>query len=103
MQSEQDAARVIELGARPDRVEVVGNCKFDQLPEGLTEDAIAHYREALRHGGATAQTHYDLGVLLEAAGKPDEARVHFRAALRLDPGHADSLRRLQEAGEPPAG
>jgi 3-deoxy-D-manno-octulosonic-acid transferase len=41
-QSEQDAARIIEIGAEKDRVSVTGNLKFDvDLPPGLLEEGDA--------------------------------------------------------------
>jgi tetratricopeptide (TPR) repeat protein len=40
-----------------------------------------------------------LGVLARELGRPYLARVWFRAALAIDPRHADTLRHL--AGEPP--
>jgi len=45
MQTEGDAERIVGLGADAGRVEVVGNCKFDQEKEGLTDEETA----ALRH------------------------------------------------------
>jgi 3-deoxy-D-manno-octulosonic-acid transferase len=48
MQSEVDAERVVDLGARPERVEVVGNCKFDQLPAGMSDDERKSMRDQLR-------------------------------------------------------
>lgn len=44
MQTQDDADRVIELGAPPDRVSVVGNCKFDQEMGGLSADAVDDLR-----------------------------------------------------------
>jgi len=39
-QTRQDAARLVSLGARPDRVRVTGNTKFDvRLPASLSEEA----------------------------------------------------------------
>lgn len=39
-QTRQDAARLVSLGARPDRVRVTGNTKFDvRLPASLAEEA----------------------------------------------------------------
>lgn len=44
-QSQRDAQRFLELGARPDRVRVVGNLKYDmQVPESLVPQA-AQWRE----------------------------------------------------------
>jgi tetratricopeptide (TPR) repeat protein len=40
-----------------------------------------------------------LGILANQLGRPDLARVWFRAALAIDPAHAETLRQL--AGEPP--
>ncbi|MGK2925896.1 MAG: lipid IV(A) 3-deoxy-D-manno-octulosonic acid transferase [Lysobacterales bacterium] len=48
-QSEQDAARLLELGAAPARVSVTGNLKFDvRLPVGLAEEG-----EAIRRAWGT--------------------------------------------------
>jgi len=48
MQSPEDAARVVELGARPDRAQVAGNCKFDQLPSGLSDEDRRELRDAFK-------------------------------------------------------
>jgi len=48
MQSDEDACRIVELGARPERVEVVGNCKFDQLPSGLSDQERQDLRGLFR-------------------------------------------------------
>jgi tetratricopeptide (TPR) repeat protein len=48
---------------------------------------------------ANADVRCRLGVLARELGRPDLARVWFRAALAVDPRHADTLRQL--AGEPP--
>ena len=48
-QSQADAERFRSLGVKPDRMEVVGNLKFDmRLPEGIVEEAA----ERRRHWGA---------------------------------------------------
>jgi 3-deoxy-D-manno-octulosonic-acid transferase len=48
MQSQEDANRIIALGARPERVEVIGNCKFDQLSSGLSDEGRREWRSLLR-------------------------------------------------------
>ena len=44
MQTKADADRIISLGAASDRVEVVGNCKFDQESEPLSNERVAELR-----------------------------------------------------------
>lgn len=39
-------------------------------------------------GGGSADSLYNQGVIAWNAGKPEEARGHFEAALKLDPNHA---------------
>lgn len=38
MQSQLDADRILELGASPDAVKIIGNLKFDSLPEAVDLD-----------------------------------------------------------------
>lgn len=41
MQSQVDADRILQLGARPDTVKVTGNLKFDNLPVEMSADDFA--------------------------------------------------------------
>jgi 3-deoxy-D-manno-octulosonic-acid transferase len=50
MRSEIDAERILGLGARPDRVEVIGNTKYDILPTPPSQDARDRTRQALGLG-----------------------------------------------------
>jgi tetratricopeptide (TPR) repeat protein len=53
---------------------------------GKLNEAIAHYREALRLEPGYADAHYNLGVTLgKIPGRTDEAMAEYEAALRLDP------------------
>lgn len=47
MQSERSAERIIQLGAPPSRVEVVGNLKFDALVPPLPDEGTASLRKEL--------------------------------------------------------
>jgi tetratricopeptide (TPR) repeat protein len=53
--------------------------------EELTEEAMRHYREALRLNPRQVQAHNNLASLLDQAGAADEALGHYREALRLNP------------------
>lgn len=52
-QSQQDAERLLELGARPERLRVVGNMKYDMR---VPDDLAAHSREWRRHWGMQRPT-----------------------------------------------
>jgi len=66
------------------------NLGRDDLRNGRTDAAVAHYREALRIL-PTAEAMSALGAALATQGKLDEAFALFRDAVRLDP--ADALAR----------
>ena len=44
--------------------------------------AEEHYRRALRSGRPAAGAHFNLALLCERTGRPDEALVHYEAFLR---------------------
>ncbi len=52
------------------------------------DGSIRQFEELLKIYPAQPDVHSDLGkVLLEKKGRTEEAAMHFREALRLDPGH----------------
>jgi len=53
--------------------------------EGKSDEAIAHYREALAVLPRYAEAHNNLGAVLAPQGHLDEAIMHFRESLRLNP------------------
>ena len=53
--------------------------------EGRTEEAIRHFRTALRIAPGSANAHNDLGVALQAQGHLQEALAHYRRALAIEP------------------
>jgi tetratricopeptide (TPR) repeat protein len=58
--------------------------------DGRTEEAIDHYREALRIRPDHAQAHGNLGQALWESGRAGEAESSYREALRLDPDHEEA-------------
>ena len=57
---------------------------------GKLDDAIRHYRQALRLKPDYDEAHNNLGLALAAAGRPDEAMAEYRETVRLRPGNAEA-------------
>jgi arylsulfatase A-like enzyme len=57
------------------------------IEQGRCPDALVVLRETLAQGIEFATTHNGLGHCLLQAGNDDEALVHFKRALELDPGN----------------
>src|SRR5205823_14515411 len=53
------------------------------------DEAVAHYREALRVKPDFVEAQSNMGLALIRLGRLDEAIVHLREAVRTDPGFAD--------------
>ena len=53
--------------------------------EGLTEEAVAAYRQAIKLDPGLASAHYNLGSSLARSGQYAEAESHLRRALKLSP------------------
>jgi len=60
------------------------------VSRGRMEEAIPHFREALRINPNLAEAHVSLGLALAHRQKLDEAVVHFRKAAKLKPGVAET-------------
>jgi len=61
---------------------------------GKLDDAIAHYREALRIKPYYVRVHNNLGIALRDQGKLDEAITHYYTALKINPTYADAHNNL---------
>jgi len=53
--------------------------------EGKKEEAITHYREAIKIDPDNDRAYYNFGVTLAAEGKKEEAIAHYREAIRINP------------------
>jgi tetratricopeptide (TPR) repeat protein len=56
--------------------------------KGRSQEALGHFREAVRLEPGLAIAHYNLGRALKQQGQLDEAVRHYRRAIALDPGLA---------------
>ena len=65
--------------------------------QGLSrlDEAITHYREALRLNPMNAETSNYLGAALAEQGKFEEARIWFMRAIEIDPGYARARQNLE--------
>lgn len=64
---------------------------------GRWQDSRRLFSHTLAVTSRNAIIHNNLGVVFIRMGQPDQARAHFREALRLDPGYAGArlnLRRI---------
>lgn len=66
------------------------NLACDWTYIGKLNDAIFHFREALRLKPDYAKAHNNLGVVLLRQGKPNEAMRHYQQALQIDRGSAEA-------------
>jgi tetratricopeptide (TPR) repeat protein len=61
---------------------------------GKREEAMAHYREAIRMKPSYEEAHFNLGNNLSAQGRTDEAILNYQEALRLRPNYAKAHNNL---------
>jgi tetratricopeptide (TPR) repeat protein len=59
------------------------------------DEAEAVLQEILDNNPESANAHFHLGNIYEARGNEEQARFQWREAFRIDPNHADALRKLQ--------
>jgi tetratricopeptide (TPR) repeat protein len=61
---------------------------------GETDEAIAHYQQAIELRPGYAEAHYNLGRLLAQKGQLDDAVTHYEKALETDPADAEAQNNL---------
>ena len=59
------------------------------------DQAVELYRQGLKLCPGDDVAHYELGQILSATGRAEEAAEEFEAALRINPGFQDAKRRLE--------
>lgn len=70
---------------------LLGVCDFR---ESKFEKAEEHFRKAASLDGLFAESRYYIGLCLERNGRPQEARIEYKAVLAIQPNHARALKKL---------
>ena len=60
------------------------------MKKGQCDEAMTHFRKALRVSPNYADAHYNMGVALATKGRIDDAMTHYRKALEIDANHAET-------------
>lgn len=100
MQTEEDRNRILEIGALPDRAEVIGNIKFDQASPSVSLEATAELSKSLGLQGKEA-------VLIAGSTHANEEEIFIqvfkdlRKTLRhliliLAPRHLNRLEEVEK-------
>jgi protein O-mannosyl-transferase len=61
---------------------------------GNTDEAIAHYQQAIELRPGYAEAHYNLGRLLAQKGQLNDAITHYEKALEINPADAEAQNNL---------
>lgn len=80
------------LRRKPDDFGVLNDFGALALKTGYSGAARSLFSEAVRHHPDKPMGHVNLANLLFLSDEHDEARAHYEAALRLDPGHIHAHR-----------
>jgi 3-deoxy-D-manno-octulosonic-acid transferase len=95
MQSEQDAARIRELGMPGERVQMLGNLKFDSAESSIDEAATASLRERFGFDRSArliiaASTHApEEEVIIDAFEQIKNSQPGYRVRLLIAPRHPE--------------
>ena len=74
------------IKADPLRVEAYNELGIAYKRKGLFSDAIAAYKDGIKHGDNTATIYFNLGVSEYRSGNSANAKSAFERAIALDPG-----------------
>jgi tetratricopeptide (TPR) repeat protein len=74
----------------PNFLLVHNNLGIALFAEGKNEEAMYHYKMAIKIKPAQPLVHYNLGVALFSDGKNDEAISHYKMAIRLNPNFTNA-------------
>lgn len=94
LQAEECYRQVLEAHPdHPDALHLLGVLAYQIGDYDVAEDLIRH---AVESDHAIADYHNNLGEVLRATGRIDDAREQYQQALVLDPTHQNALNNLQD-------
>jgi tetratricopeptide (TPR) repeat protein len=64
--------------------------------------ALAYYKKLAESGEKTPDVYYNLGLILQNLGRPDEAAQQYRAALAAEPDMPEAVQALAQITRGPA-
>jgi len=73
---------------------VHNNLGIALVAEGKNEEAISHYKMAIKIKPDYAEAYSNLGIALSAERKIEEAISHYKMAIKLKPDYADAYNNL---------
>jgi tetratricopeptide (TPR) repeat protein/mono/diheme cytochrome c family protein len=76
------------IARQPEHADLRNDAASLYLELGQGVDALRHFEVVARLQPQSAPAHYNVGVALEASGRPGEAAGQYDAALRLDPTYS---------------
>ena len=81
----QDSERLYRymLGLAPNSASVHLDLANIVLKKGRREEAIKHYKEAIKHGGNLVEAYFNLGFTYFLEGRYDEALEQYSAVLKM--------------------
>ncbi len=85
--------KVLQLDAG--HVESHNNLAIILYGEGYLEEAVGHYKEALKKRPNFAIGHNNLGLALQGLGRLEEAATHYQRAFELRPNFTVAAKRLE--------
>ncbi|MBI9077166.1 MAG: tetratricopeptide repeat protein [Desulfatibacillum sp.] len=85
------------LNLEPNKQEALAGKAQSLFHSGLRAEALALMEQVLDASPDSPVKYYNYGLMLLAAGKPDQARVHLQKALALKPDFASAQKALDLA------
>ena len=74
----------------PNLAIIHNNLGIALFADGKNEEAIYHYKRAIKLKSNHALAHYNLGIALFADGKNEEAISHYKMAIKLNPNFTNA-------------
>ena len=81
---------------QPEMVEAQYSLGVVLANRGKLDDAIAHYRQAIRIKPGYVEAHYNLAIVLTRQGRKEEAAEHLENAVRLQPDFSPARRAVRK-------